>query len=119
MRVALAPATMARSMNRLLSSVVLAALLSVYFFLRRRGLRPVTAGVLLLIVTGFAMAVAVPFGLGDAVFMSEFTSGAYKEGLKIAIENLLDVRVRHGRRGALVFTNLAGYLGRKRHPNIR
>ena len=39
-------------------------------------------------VTGLAMAVAVPFGLGAAVFISEFTHGAYKEGLKIAIEML-------------------------------
>jgi len=39
-------------------------------------------------VTGFAMAVAVPFGLGAAVFLSEFTHGAFKEGLKIVIELL-------------------------------
>jgi phosphate transport system permease protein len=39
-------------------------------------------------VTGLAMAVAVPFGLGAAVFISEFTAGAWKDGLKITIELL-------------------------------
>jgi phosphate transport system permease protein len=39
-------------------------------------------------VTGLAMFVAVPFGLGAAVFISEFTSGAWKDGLKITIELL-------------------------------
>jgi phosphate transport system permease protein len=39
-------------------------------------------------VTMFAMAIAVPFGLGTAVFVSEFTSGPVREGLKIVIELL-------------------------------
>lgn len=39
-------------------------------------------------VTGLAMAVAVPFGLGAAVFLSEFTHGKTKEALKIVIEVL-------------------------------
>jgi phosphate transport system permease protein len=39
-------------------------------------------------VTGLAMAIAVPFGLGAAVFVSEFTEGASKEWLKITIEIL-------------------------------
>jgi phosphate transport system permease protein len=39
-------------------------------------------------VTGLAMAIAVPFGLGAAVFVSEFTHGAVKETLKITIELL-------------------------------
>jgi len=34
------------------------------------------------------MLVAVPFGLGTAVFISEFTKGAAKEGLKIVVELL-------------------------------
>jgi len=39
-------------------------------------------------VTTLAMAVAVPFGIGAAVFVSEFTHGALKELLKITIELL-------------------------------
>jgi len=39
-------------------------------------------------VTALAMLIAVPFGLGTAVFISEFTSGPFKEGLKILIELL-------------------------------
>ena len=39
-------------------------------------------------VTGLAMLIAVPLGLGSALFISEFTSGAVKEGLKITIELL-------------------------------
>jgi len=39
-------------------------------------------------VTALAMLVAVPFGLGVAVFISEFTSGPLKEGLKIVVELL-------------------------------
>jgi phosphate transport system permease protein len=50
-------------------------------------------GVLALIVgtlsvTTLAMAIAVPFGLGGAVFVSEFTSGRIRETLKIVIELL-------------------------------
>jgi phosphate transport system permease protein len=39
-------------------------------------------------VTGLAMAIAVPFGLGAAVFISEFTTGAFKESLKVVVELL-------------------------------
>lgn len=39
-------------------------------------------------VTALAMLIAVPFGLGAAVFISEFTAGKVKEGLKIVIELL-------------------------------
>ena len=39
-------------------------------------------------VTALAMAVAVPMGLGTAVFVSEFTGGGFKEGLKVVIELL-------------------------------
>jgi phosphate transport system permease protein len=39
-------------------------------------------------VTALAMALAVPFGLGAAVFVSEFCSGKVKETLKILIELL-------------------------------
>ena len=50
-------------------------------------------GVLALIVgtfsvTGLAMLIAVPFGLGAAVFVSEFCTGRAKEVLKITIELL-------------------------------
>ncbi|REK06745.1 MAG: phosphate ABC transporter permease subunit PstC [Planctomycetota bacterium] len=41
-----------------------------------------------LAVTALAMAIAVPLGLGAAVFVSEFCSPKLKEGLKIAIEML-------------------------------
>jgi len=39
-------------------------------------------------VTALAMLIAVPFGLGAAVFISEFTSGKLKESLKIVVELL-------------------------------
>jgi phosphate transport system permease protein len=39
-------------------------------------------------VTALAMAIAVPFGLGAAIFISEFCSPRMKEGLKITIEML-------------------------------
>ena len=39
-------------------------------------------------VTALAMAIAVPFGIGSAVFVSEFCTGKTKEGLKIVIELL-------------------------------
>jgi len=41
-----------------------------------------------LALTGIAMLVAVPFGLGAAVFVSEFCSGKVKETLKILVELL-------------------------------
>ncbi len=39
-------------------------------------------------VTGLAMAIAVPFGVGAAIFVSEFTTGRRKELLKVVIELL-------------------------------
>lgn len=39
-------------------------------------------------VTGLAMAIAVPLGLGSAVFISEFCTGKVKETLKVTIELL-------------------------------
>jgi phosphate transport system permease protein len=50
-------------------------------------------GVLALIVgtlsvTGLAMVIAVPFGIGAAVFISEFCTGRIKETLKVVIELL-------------------------------
>jgi phosphate transport system permease protein len=39
-------------------------------------------------VTALAMAIAVPFGLGAAIFVSEFSSNKVKETLKIVIELL-------------------------------
>ncbi|HAV63319.1 MAG TPA: phosphate ABC transporter permease subunit PstC [Verrucomicrobiales bacterium] len=42
-------------------------------------------------VTVVAMAIAVPFGLGAAVFVSEFCTGKVKESLKIIIELLAAV----------------------------
>lgn len=39
-------------------------------------------------VTGLAMMFAVPFGVGAAVFLSEFCSGKVKETLKVVIEML-------------------------------
>jgi len=39
-------------------------------------------------VTGLAMLIAVPFGLGAAIFVSEFTDGKVKEVLKVVIELL-------------------------------
>ena len=52
-----------------------------------------TYGVLALLVgtlsvTGLAMLIAVPFGVGAAVFVSEFCTGRTKEALKITIELL-------------------------------
>ena len=42
-------------------------------------------------VTGLAMLLAVPFGLGAAVFVSEFASGKTREILKVVIELLAAV----------------------------
>jgi len=42
-------------------------------------------------VTGLAMALAVPLGLGAAVYLSEFCSGRLKEVLKVVIELLAAV----------------------------
>jgi len=39
-------------------------------------------------VTGLAMAIAVPLGLGAAIFVAEFSGPRLKEGLKITIELL-------------------------------
>ena len=39
-------------------------------------------------VTGVAMLIAVPFGLGAAIFVSEFSSGKTREFLKVIIELL-------------------------------
>lgn len=39
-------------------------------------------------VTALALAIAVPFGLGAAIFVSEFSTGKVREGLKITIELL-------------------------------
>src|SRR6266566_5645378 len=39
-------------------------------------------------VTAVAMAIAVPFGLGAAIYISEFSTGKTKETLKIVIEML-------------------------------
>jgi phosphate transport system permease protein len=39
-------------------------------------------------VTALAMAIAVPFGLGAAIFVSEFCTGKVKETLKVVIELL-------------------------------
>jgi phosphate transport system permease protein len=50
------------------------------------GALPLIAGTLA--VTALAMAISVPFGLGAAVFISEFCSPAWKETLKIVIEFL-------------------------------
>lgn len=44
-----------------------------------------------LAVAGIAMVIAVPFGLGSAVFVSEFCTGKVKETLKIVIEMLAAV----------------------------
>ena len=57
------------------------------------SLSHVRYGVLALIagtfsVTGLAMLIAVPFGLGAAVFVSEFCGERVREGLKILIELL-------------------------------
>jgi phosphate transport system permease protein len=42
-------------------------------------------------VTGLAMLLAVPLGLGAAVYVSEFATGAWKETLKVVIELLAAV----------------------------
>src|SRR5579871_895834 len=39
-------------------------------------------------VTGLAMVIAVPFGVGAAIFISEFCSPRAKESLKVTIELL-------------------------------
>ncbi len=52
----------------------------------RYGVGALIAGTLS--VTALAMAIAVPFGIGSAVFVSEFCTGKTKEGLKIVIELL-------------------------------
>ncbi|MFZ5478718.1 MAG: phosphate ABC transporter permease subunit PstC [Myxococcota bacterium] len=39
-------------------------------------------------VTGLAMIIAVPFGLGAAIFISEFCTGRTKETLKVVVELL-------------------------------
>ena len=53
---------------------------------KRYGILALLAGTVS--VTALAMAIAVPFGLGTAIFVSEFTSGKVKEALKIIIELL-------------------------------
>lgn len=52
----------------------------------RYGAMALIAGTLS--VTILAMAIAVPFGLGAAIFVSEFSSGRVKETLKVTIELL-------------------------------
>ena len=42
-------------------------------------------------VTGLAMVIAVPFGLGAAFFVSEFCSGKLRETLKVVIELLASI----------------------------
>jgi phosphate transport system permease protein len=39
-------------------------------------------------VTALAMLIAVPFGIGAAIFLSEFCGGRVREGLKVTIELL-------------------------------
>ena len=39
-------------------------------------------------VTGLAVLTAIPFSLGSAIYISEFSEGRYREGLKIMIELL-------------------------------
>lgn len=53
---------------------------------KRYGTLALMAGTLS--VTSLAMFIAVPFGLGTAVFISEFCEGPFKEGLKITVEFL-------------------------------
>ncbi|HYC54938.1 MAG TPA: phosphate ABC transporter permease subunit PstC [Candidatus Binatia bacterium] len=53
---------------------------------KRYGTLALTIGTLS--VTSLAMLIAVPFGLGAAVFVSEFTAGRTKELLKVVIELL-------------------------------
>jgi len=54
--------------------------------LKRYGALALIAGTAA--VTALSMAVAVPFGIGAAVFLSEFSRPRWKEGLKIVIELL-------------------------------
>ena len=44
-------------------------------------------------VTGVAMLIAVPFGLGAAIFISEFCTGKLREILKIIIELLAAIQI--------------------------
>jgi len=53
---------------------------------KRYGTLALTVGTVS--VTTLAMAIAVPFGLGAAIFVSEFTTGRTKELLKVTIELL-------------------------------
>lgn len=53
---------------------------------KRYGTLALTVGTLS--VTGLAMLIAVPFGIGAAIFVSEFTSGRSKEVLKVVLELL-------------------------------
>lgn len=53
---------------------------------KRYGTLALTVGTVS--VTALAMAIAVPFGLGAAIFVSEFTTGRRKEVLKVVIELL-------------------------------
>jgi phosphate transport system permease protein len=52
----------------------------------RYGTLALTAGTLS--VTALAMVIAVPFGLGAAIYLSEFCSGRLRETLKVVIELL-------------------------------
>jgi|CXWL01.1.fsa_nt_gi phosphate transport system permease protein len=52
----------------------------------RYGTLALTVGTLS--VTALAMAIAVPFGLGAAIYISEFCSGRVRETLKVVIELL-------------------------------
>ena len=55
-------------------------------------------------VTTLAMLIAVPFGLGAAIYVSEFCRGRLKEGLKIVIELLAAIpSVIYGLWGVAVF----------------
>ena len=53
---------------------------------KRYGTLALTVGTLS--VTGLAMLIAVPFGLGAAIFVSEFTTGRRREVLKVVVELL-------------------------------
>lgn len=53
---------------------------------KRYGVLAIMAGTFS--VTALAMAIAVPFGLGAAIYVSEFCGTRLKEGLKIVIELL-------------------------------
>ncbi len=56
---------------------------------KRYGALALIAGTLS--VTVLAMAIAVPFGLGAAIYVSEFSHGRTKEALKVVIELLAGV----------------------------